>query len=380
MSGAPVIELRDVRFRWTPDGPWVLDVPEFVVPRGEHVFLAGPSGSGKSSLLSLIAGVATPQSGHVRVLDTVPADLGGARRDRFRADHLGVVFQLFNLLPYLSVLENVTLACRFSPRRRANAARAGGVDSEARRLLRELELGDAALHARRATALSVGPAAARRGGARAHRRAGTRHRRRADLGARHRAARHVRRPADRASAPPRARPCSSSATTAGWRSAFRAGCRFPTSTARAPRHAEARAGRACSTGASPRGCWWRRSRCRWRCSPASSASAPRPRRASRRAVAGTDLVVGARSGPVNLMLYSVFRIGDATNNISWKSYEAIARQSARGVDRAAVARRLAPRLSRARHDARVLRALPHRHRPSARASARADRSATSSTR
>jgi len=156
MSATPVIELRDVRFRWTRDGPWVLDIPSLVVQRGEHVFLAGPSGSGKSSLLSLVTGVATPQSGTVRVLDIAPAELDGARRDRFRADHLGVIFQLFNLLPYLSVLENVTLACGFSPRRRANAERAGGVEHEARRLLHELGLGADALHGRRATALSVG--------------------------------------------------------------------------------------------------------------------------------------------------------------------------------------------------------------------------------
>lgn len=156
MADAPVIALRDVRFRWAADGPWVLDVPELVVARGEHVFLAGPSGSGKSSLLSLIGGIATAQSGEVRVLDRALVSLSATARDRFRADHLGVVFQLFNLLPYLSVLENVTLACRFSPRRRENAARAGGVAAEAARLLRELELGDAALHARRATALSVG--------------------------------------------------------------------------------------------------------------------------------------------------------------------------------------------------------------------------------
>jgi putative ABC transport system ATP-binding protein len=156
MADAPVIALRDVRFRWTRDGPWVLDVPELVVQRGEHVFLAGPSGSGKSSLLSLVGGIAAAQSGEVRVLDRPLATLSATARDRFRADHLGVVFQLFNLLPYLSVLENVTLACRFSPRRRDNAARAGGVEAEATRLLRELELSDVALHARRATALSVG--------------------------------------------------------------------------------------------------------------------------------------------------------------------------------------------------------------------------------
>jgi putative ABC transport system ATP-binding protein len=152
----PVVEFRDVRFRWTAHGSYVLDVPALTVNAGEHLFLAGPSGSGKSSLLALIAGIALPEAGTVRVLEQATAALPGAARDRFRADHLGVVFQLFNLLPYLSVLENVTLACRFSARRRAHADRHGGATREARRLLGALELGDAALHARRATDLSVG--------------------------------------------------------------------------------------------------------------------------------------------------------------------------------------------------------------------------------
>lgn len=156
MTPDAVIALRDVRFRWSAGTFWVIDVPELVVRGGEHVFLAGPSGCGKSSLLSLVAGIAVPQEGEVRVLDRSLPALGGTARDRFRADHLGVVFQLFNLLPYLSVLENVTLACRFSPRRRANAARNGTPLDEARRLLGELGLKDAALLERKATELSVG--------------------------------------------------------------------------------------------------------------------------------------------------------------------------------------------------------------------------------
>jgi putative ABC transport system ATP-binding protein len=85
------------------------------------------------------------------------ARLGGAERDRFRADHVGFIFQLFNLIPYLSVVENVILPCGFSDRRRANARQAGGrVHDEALRLLRHLDMAEAALLHRPVTALSVG--------------------------------------------------------------------------------------------------------------------------------------------------------------------------------------------------------------------------------
>ena len=143
-------------FRWRPTLPPCLEIAEFRVAAGERVFLHGPSGSGKSSLLSLIGGVSLPERGQVRVLGTDLARLPGAARDRFRAEHLGFVFQLFNLIPYLSALDNIMLPCRFSARRRAAVEAAGGsVRDEARRLAKQLDLAPHLLD-RSAAELSVG--------------------------------------------------------------------------------------------------------------------------------------------------------------------------------------------------------------------------------
>jgi putative ABC transport system ATP-binding protein len=149
----PVIDIEQLTFAWK-QGPRVLDVPAFRVEQGERVFLRGPSGSGKSTLLGLIAGVLAPQSGSIRVLGEDMAALSPSRRDRLRADHVGVIFQMFNLVPYLSVTGNVLLPLRFSPARR----KAAGSDAEgqARRLLARLGLDDDALLRRRVSDLSVG--------------------------------------------------------------------------------------------------------------------------------------------------------------------------------------------------------------------------------
>ena len=150
----PVVSLRDLAFSWDGQG-LVLDIPAFFLARGETVFIKGPSGSGKSTLLGLIGGVLLADRGEVNVLGTSLSSLSGRRRDRFRADHLGIIFQMFNLLPYLSVIENVTLACRFSPVRRNAAEKRGGVVEEAVRLLTSLGLDDTLLN-RPVTTLSVG--------------------------------------------------------------------------------------------------------------------------------------------------------------------------------------------------------------------------------
>jgi putative ABC transport system ATP-binding protein len=135
----------------------VLDLPALDVAAGESVFLRGPSGSGKSTLLGLVGGVLVPQAGSITLfgqrLDTLPA----AARDHWRADHLGFIFQWFNLVPYLSVLDNVLLPTLFSRSRKERVQGcSGGGEGEAKRLLVALGLGDPQLLARPVTALSIG--------------------------------------------------------------------------------------------------------------------------------------------------------------------------------------------------------------------------------
>jgi len=149
----PVVSIERLTHAWGR-GPRVLDVPGFQVEPGESVFLRGPSGSGKSTLLGLIAGVLTPQAGRISVLGHDMGALRPTARDRLRADHIGVIFQLFNLLPYLSVTGNVLLQLRFSPRRRQAAGRDGA--AEAKRLLARLGLDDESLLSRPVAELSVG--------------------------------------------------------------------------------------------------------------------------------------------------------------------------------------------------------------------------------
>jgi putative ABC transport system ATP-binding protein len=151
-----MIEVKDLRFAWRGGAGDCLAIPQLRVADGERVFLHGPSGGGKSTLLGLLAGVLVPDAGEVRVLGTALSSLSRSRRDAFRGDHVGYIFQQFNLLPYLDALGNVLLPCRFSARRRAQAAaQAGSAQEAAHALLQEVEL-PRSVHLRSADALSVG--------------------------------------------------------------------------------------------------------------------------------------------------------------------------------------------------------------------------------
>lgn len=147
-----IIHLQDVHFRWPDQAADLLHIPELIVYKGENLFIQGPSGSGKTTLLNLLTGINVPNSGSVKVLGTALERLRSTQRDQFRADHLGVIFQQFNLLPYLSLLENVQLPCGFSRRKRAAA---GDVDKTALRLLAHLSLSESLLR-KPVAQLSVG--------------------------------------------------------------------------------------------------------------------------------------------------------------------------------------------------------------------------------
>jgi putative ABC transport system ATP-binding protein len=151
-----MIDISALRYRWPDADRDCLSIDSLHLAAGETLFLFGPSGSGKSTLLGLLAGVLVPDRGSVALNGTDWSTLSASRRDAHRADHVGYIFQQFNLLPYLSVLENVALPCRFSTRRRDRAVEAdSSVTAAAERLLRQMGLGKE-LWSRPAARLSVG--------------------------------------------------------------------------------------------------------------------------------------------------------------------------------------------------------------------------------
>ena len=151
-NDAPVLHIDNVQYRWPGQTSFGLHVPNLTLAPAEKVLLLGESGSGKSTLLSLICGTVQPQSGRVVVTGTDIAGLSAGKRDRFRAEKIGLIFQQFNLLPYASVQDNILLPLQFAPMRRDRIASAKG---EATRLCDDLGLPKNVMTARAGT-LSVG--------------------------------------------------------------------------------------------------------------------------------------------------------------------------------------------------------------------------------
>ncbi len=153
LSGAgnrkTALRLENVGFVW-PDTGFELNVADFTLNAGERVLLIGESGAGKSTLLSLICGVLRPDAGSIHIGGTDITALRSSALDRVRADTFGIIFQMFNLLPFASASENVLLPLRFARTRKADAPRDAASD-----LLIRLGLPEDAVHAKAGT-LSVG--------------------------------------------------------------------------------------------------------------------------------------------------------------------------------------------------------------------------------
>lgn len=148
------VTIKSLRYSWPGTSDPLLDIGTFNLERGESLFLSGPSGSGKSTLLAAIAGVIDIPHDTIQVAGMNVGALSGGQKDRFRADHLGIIFQVFNLLPWLSPVENVLLPCRFSEVRRNRTGADPAATAEA--LLAELGLNTSALLHGPSSALSVG--------------------------------------------------------------------------------------------------------------------------------------------------------------------------------------------------------------------------------
>ncbi len=154
---AKIIDISEIDFRYGQHHPLVLKIDSMQIEQGSRIFVRGPSGSGKTTLLGLVGGVLLPQKGKISILGQDLSKLSGASRDQFRADHIGYIFQMFNLIPYLSVLQNVLLPLSFSKLRRKRLKDKNlNAEDRAEKLLTELGIDVEEFADRPVTQLSVG--------------------------------------------------------------------------------------------------------------------------------------------------------------------------------------------------------------------------------
>lgn len=113
-SKSSALRVSDLRFSYRGESGFAIEIPELSLASGEQMLLTGGSGTGKSTLLQIIAGLIDPGGGSVFVAGRALHSIHGAARDRFRGAHVGMIFQTFNLLQGFTALENVLAALMFS--------------------------------------------------------------------------------------------------------------------------------------------------------------------------------------------------------------------------------------------------------------------------
>lgn len=133
------IEIDNLSFAYKAGKP-VLDIASFSLAKGERAFLYGPSGSGKTTLLGILAGILAPSSGRTIILDQDFGAMSSRARDHFRGAHMGYIFQMFNLIPYLNVRANICLPCQMIRERRARVV--GDLGAAAETIAKGLGIGE----------------------------------------------------------------------------------------------------------------------------------------------------------------------------------------------------------------------------------------------
>jgi len=151
-----IIQFSNVRFSYDRGQTLVLDITKWQVYRGEHTFIKGESGSGKSTLLNLLSGINSPDSGELLILGQALTNLSARQLDKFRAQKVGVIFQQLNLIPYLSVLDNISLAAYFcGTQDKINKSDKAKIQNRIELLVKKLNL-PLSILSRQANELSVG--------------------------------------------------------------------------------------------------------------------------------------------------------------------------------------------------------------------------------
>ena len=142
-----LLQINDFFLSYSSDTNFSLNIDQLLIEKKTKTFIEGPSGCGKTTFLNVITGLIKPNRGQINVLDTDLTTLNPIACDQFRADHFGIIFQLFNLLPYLTVIENIILPCTFSNSRKQKALLiSSSLEDEAKRLCRELDITDTLLN------------------------------------------------------------------------------------------------------------------------------------------------------------------------------------------------------------------------------------------
>ena len=114
------LEIKNLLFKWNNKDNFSLKIKNLSIKRNKKVIMFGESGSGKSTLLNLISGILSPISGTIIIKDTIINNLSSNKKDSFRANNIGVIFQQFNILDYISPINNILLPCFFTNFKKKN--------------------------------------------------------------------------------------------------------------------------------------------------------------------------------------------------------------------------------------------------------------------
>lgn len=155
-TSAPAVAIRDLQFAWPGQIGFSVAIDAFSIAPGERVLLTAPSGAGKSTLIALIAGILVPQKGGIFLDQTDITSLSPSRRDGLRAERIGLIFQSFNLISYLTALDNILLPLSFAPGRLKRAGGWTAAEKTAGAMLEEIGLPFAEIAHKKAANLSIG--------------------------------------------------------------------------------------------------------------------------------------------------------------------------------------------------------------------------------